>query len=133
MFVSSSWPGLSRPSTFFVAVDCKNVDARDNPGHDVKKQGALHRRADEPAALPSDLPHRWRGEMRGAAQRVGVAIALQEAAAGGCRLRLVGVEFRRHLRIKRLDRRVHEIAREHGVILAAAKSECDMAERVARR
>ena len=30
---SPSWPGLSRPSTFFDA-ESQNVDARDKPGHD---------------------------------------------------------------------------------------------------
>ncbi|MET4275323.1 hypothetical protein ABIB68_001276 [Bradyrhizobium sp. F1.2.2] len=30
---TSSWPGLSRPSTTFVGTP-ENVDARDKPGHD---------------------------------------------------------------------------------------------------
>ncbi len=33
----SSWPGLSRPSTFFTATKKKDVDARDKPGHDVER------------------------------------------------------------------------------------------------
>ncbi len=34
-FQHSSWPGLSRPSTFYFAC-CKDVDARDRPGHDAQ-------------------------------------------------------------------------------------------------
>ncbi|MEA2910334.1 MAG: penicillin-binding protein [Bradyrhizobium sp.] len=34
---SSSWPGLTRPSTTLVAADKEDVDARDKPGHDGGK------------------------------------------------------------------------------------------------
>src|SRR5690349_10877456 len=70
----------------------------------TKTKAALHRRADESIPLAPDLPDRRRRKMRGAAQRVGVAIALQEAAACGCRRCLVDVELDRELRIQRLDR-----------------------------
>jgi hypothetical protein len=30
----SSWPGLSRPSTFLLQLPLSDVDARDKPGHD---------------------------------------------------------------------------------------------------
>jgi hypothetical protein len=32
---NSSWPGSSRPSTSFFQMVTKNVDARDEPGHDT--------------------------------------------------------------------------------------------------
>src|SRR5258707_11120901 len=33
----SSWPGLSRPSTSYLPVETKDVDARDKPGHDAER------------------------------------------------------------------------------------------------
>src|SRR6266478_2739466 len=33
-FFSSSWPGLTRPSTSSLPRGCQGVDARDKPGHD---------------------------------------------------------------------------------------------------
>ena len=71
--------------------------------------------------------------MRGAAQRIGVAVALHEVASRRCRLRLIDVELYGQFRIARLQRRMHQVAGEHGVILAAAEGEGDMAGRVARR
>ncbi len=59
------------------------------------------------------LPGGRRGEMRRAAQRLGVAIALQEIAPRRRRLRLIDVELRRQFRIARLQRRVHQVAGEH--------------------
>jgi hypothetical protein len=35
-----SWPGLSRPSTFFLPQDCKDVDARHKAGHDELEANA---------------------------------------------------------------------------------------------
>src|SRR5258705_8535726 len=35
-------PGLSRPSTFFLRRYCKDVDARDEPGHDEAAALARH-------------------------------------------------------------------------------------------
>jgi hypothetical protein len=32
---TSSWPGSSRPSTSFMRLGTKDVDARDKPGHDA--------------------------------------------------------------------------------------------------
>jgi hypothetical protein len=49
------------------------------------------------------------------------------------RLRLIDVELHGQFRIARLQRRVHQVAGEHGVILAAAEGEGDMARRCARR
>src|SRR5262249_24812799 len=80
-----------------------------------------------------DPAHRWRGEMRRAAQRVGVAIALQEAAPGLSGRRRIDVELHRHFGIACLDWRMHEIAREHGVIPGLAEPESGMAGRVTRR
>src|SRR5882724_662301 len=36
---SSSWPGLSRPSTSFLLLRWEDVDARDEPGHDELSYG----------------------------------------------------------------------------------------------
>ena len=52
-----------------------------------------HRFARESVGATPDFPGRRRGEMRAAAQRVGVAIALQEIAPGERGLRLVDIEF----------------------------------------
>jgi hypothetical protein len=39
----ASWPGLSRPSTFFTSGEKKkDVDARDKPGHDVERFVSPH-------------------------------------------------------------------------------------------
>jgi hypothetical protein len=35
--LASSWPGLSRPSTFFLVAGKQDVDARDKRGHDCGK------------------------------------------------------------------------------------------------
>ena len=66
-------------------------------GGEVKATRALTRNrvAGKSVATAPDCPYRRRREMRGAAQRVGVAVALQEVAARRGRLRLVDVEFRR--------------------------------------
>ena len=55
--------------------------------------------------------------MRRAAQRLGVAIALQKAAPRHGRLLRIDVEARRQLGIPQLQRRVHEIAGEHRMVL----------------
>jgi hypothetical protein len=34
----SSWPGLSRPSTFLLVASFKDVDARDKRGHDEEEK-----------------------------------------------------------------------------------------------
>ena len=94
---------------------------------------AAHRLAGKSVALAADFAGRRRGEMRRAAQRIGVAIALQETAPRRRRLRRIDVEFRRQFGIARLQRRVHEVAGEHRVVLAAAEGEGDMAGRMARR
>jgi hypothetical protein len=65
--------------------------------------------------------------MRGAAQRIAVAIALHELAPRRRGLRLIDVELGGQFRIARLQRRMHQVAREHGVVLAAAEGEGDMA------
>jgi len=47
MFLNSwSWPGLSRPSTFFPS-ETKDVDARHKAGHDDGASVALRRFRDE--------------------------------------------------------------------------------------
>ena len=71
--------------------------------------------------------------MRGAADRISVAIALQEIAPRHGRLRLVDVEFRRKFRIARLQRRMHEIAADHRGVPASAEGEGDMSRRMAGR
>ncbi len=71
--------------------------------------------------------------MRGAAQRVGVAIALQEVAPRRRGLRLVDIELGRQFGMARLQRRMHQVAAEHGVVLAAAEGKGDMTGRVTRR
>jgi hypothetical protein len=38
----SSWPGLTRPSTSFLGVWSKDVDARRKAGHDEIKEGARY-------------------------------------------------------------------------------------------
>src|SRR4051812_34119715 len=95
-------------------------------------QARSYRLAGKPVAGAADLAHRRRGEMRRAAQRVGVAIAFEEAAARDACLRLVEVELDRHFRIARLQRRMHQIAGEYRVILAAAEGEGEMAGGMAR-
>jgi penicillin-binding protein 1C len=42
-FSPSSWPGLTRPSTTLIAVEKKDVDGRDKPGHDGGKKQRLVR------------------------------------------------------------------------------------------
>ncbi len=71
--------------------------------------------------------------MRRAAQRVGVAIALEETAPRRRGLRLIDIEFRRQFRIARLQRRMHQVARKHCIVLAAAERERDMPRRMPRR
>src|ERR1700730_3422212 len=61
-----------------------------------------HRFAGKSVALAADFSCRGGGEMRGAAQRVGVAIAFQEIAPRHGGLRLVDVEFHRQFGIARL-------------------------------
>ena len=84
-------------------------------------------------AQPPDFPDRRRRKMRRAAQRLGVAIALQETAPRFRRLRLVDVELHRYFRIARLQGRMHQVAGKHRVVPAAAEREGDMARRVAGR
>jgi len=43
---------MSRPSTFFVAVDFKKVDARDKPGHDGSRAIAARYTAAQTKPLP---------------------------------------------------------------------------------
>src|SRR5438445_12120131 len=71
--------------------------------------------------------------MRGAAQRIGVAVALHEIAPRRRCLRLIDVEFHGQFRITRLQRRMHQVAGEYRIILAAAEGEGDMAGCVTRR
>ena len=71
--------------------------------------------------------------MRGAAQRFGVAVALQEIPAGRRGLRLVDVEFRRQFGIARLQRGMHQVAAGDRDILAPAEGDGDMSGRVAGR
>src|SRR5438477_1278756 len=91
------------------------------------------RLAGKPVAAAPDLACRWRGEVRGAAESIAIAVALQEIAPRRRRLDLIDVEFRRQFGIARLQRRVHEVTADHGCILAAAKRECDMSRRMAWR
>jgi hypothetical protein len=56
-----------------------------------------------------------------AAQRVGVAVALEKAAAGGHTLVAVGIHPHREIGIARLQRRMNQVAGEHRLVLAAAE------------
>src|SRR5258707_2891935 len=94
---------------------------------------AGHHLTRKPVALAADFPYRRRGEVRGAAERIGVAIALQEAAPRRNGLRRIDVELRRQIGIARLQRRMHEVTGEDGVVLAATEGEGDVSGRVARR
>src|SRR3984957_5302733 len=49
-------------------------------GYELIARAVLHHLAGKPVTQSSDFARRWRGKMRGAAQRIGVAIALQETA-----------------------------------------------------
>lgn len=71
--------------------------------------------------------------MRRAAQRVGVAITLQEIAPRRCGLLAVDVKFRGELRITSLQRRVHQVAGDYCAIPAAPKGERNVSRRMARR
>jgi hypothetical protein len=42
IYSSSSWPGLTRPSTSFFLMDREGVDARVKPGHDGGAMGDSH-------------------------------------------------------------------------------------------
>src|SRR3981189_1278923 len=97
------------------------------------KRLGRHRLAGKSLAPAPDSPRRWRGKMRGAAQRVGVAIAIEEIAPRRGGLRLIDIEFRRQFGVARLQRRMHQIAADHGAILATAEGERDMSRRMARR
>ena len=70
--------------------------------------------------------------MRRAAQRLRVAVALEEAAPRRRRLRLVDVEIDRQLRIARLQRRMHQVAGHHGLVAALAEADGEVAGRVPR-
>src|SRR5437588_12334112 len=90
------------------------------------------RLAGKPVAAAPDLAGRWRGEVRGAAQRIAIAVALQEIAPGRRRLDLIDIEFRRQFGIARLQRRVHEVTADYGCVLAPAECERDVPGRMAR-
>src|SRR5438477_4260261 len=91
------------------------------------------RLAGKPVAAAPDLACRWRGEVRGAAESIAIAIALQEIAPRRRRLDLIDVEFRRQFGIARLQRRVHEVTADHGCVVTAAKGKCDVSRTMAWR
>jgi hypothetical protein len=83
--LSTSWPGLCRPSTSLERVTKQDVDARDEPGHDEEARYSydsqssparrLRRRSDPPRHAPAKLTGMsgMTGRERSAMQRAAAA------------------------------------------------------------
>ena len=70
--------------------------------------------------------------MHRAAQRVGVAVALEEAPSGLDGLVAIGIDPHDQLGIARLDRRMDQIAGEHRLVAAPSGAHREMIRRMAR-
>src|SRR5579863_5560023 len=95
-----------------------------NPSYEIRS--VLHIIEAETVAPALDVADRGRREVHRAAQRVGVAVALEKAPAGLHRLVAVGVDAHHQLRIARLDRRMNEVTGEHRLVMAAAGADRKM-------
>ena len=69
--------------------------------------------------------------MHRAAQRVGVAVALQKPTSRGHTLVAIGVDPHHQFGVARLDGRVHQVAGEHRRIATAPGTDCEVIRRVA--
>src|SRR6202035_2241785 len=94
---------------------------------------SLSRLAAKSIALAADFAGRRRRQVRGAAERVGVAIAFQDLFPSDGSLHRIDVEARRQFRVLQLKRRMNHVANENRIVLAAAKSKGNMPGRVTRR
>src|SRR5271156_1447453 len=88
---------------------------------EAELRSGLSRFAAKSVAHAADFPGRRRREMRGAAERIGVAIALQELPPRHSRLCRIDVESRRDLGMLQLKRRVDQIAGKDRIVFAAAE------------
>src|SRR5882757_937232 len=109
--VPASTNGYSGTAPIGAAVGRRSVDEAGSAGD---------RFATEPVIPPLDVSDRWRGEVHRAAQGARVAVAFEKSAAGGRGLPLVVIDPHHEIRIARLDRRVDQIAGEHGLVTAAS-------------
>src|SRR5260370_4673367 len=73
----------------------------------------------EAVAPALDVADRGRGEVHRAAQRVGVAVALEETPARGDGLIAIGIDPHHQFGIAGLDWRMDQIAGEHRLVAAA--------------
>src|SRR5260370_33337076 len=90
----------------------------------------LHTVTPEAVAPAPDVADRGRGEVHRAAQRVGVAVALEEAPAGGDGLVALGVDPHHPLGAGRLGRRGGPNAGETPPCAAAPRADSEMSGRV---
>src|SRR3954447_4311345 len=92
----------------------------------------LHVLEPEAVSPALDVAYRGRREMHRAAERIGVAVALEEAPPRRNGLVAVGIDAHDQLGVAGLDRRVDQVAGEYRLIAAAPGADREMIGRVPR-